>query len=70
MDEEFDISNTVLIDGKAVKPGVYTCVWAGNQEWRVIITESDDIPDENAPAMESFLRELAVAVESVLGRAQ
>ena len=61
-----NISNTVLIDGKAVQPGIYTCVWAGNVGWRVIITESDIIPDEDSDDMVAFLEVLALAVEGAL----
>ena len=61
-----NISNTVLIDGKAVEPGIYTCVWAGNVGWRVIITESDIIPDEDSDDMVAFLEVLALAIEGVL----
>ena len=60
------LSNTVLIDGKAVEPGIYTCIWAGNREWRVIITESDIIPDEDSDDMVALLEVLAFAVEGVL----
>jgi len=61
-----NISNTVLIDGKAVQPGIYTCIWAGNQEWRVIITESDIIPDENTSDMSAFMEIISLAIEGVL----
>ena len=61
-----DISNTVIIDGKAVEPGIYTCIWAGNQEWRVIQTESDIIPDENTCDMSALMEVLSLAIEGVL----
>ena len=61
-----NISNTVLIDGKAVPPGIYTCVWAGNKEWRVIGTPSDIIPDENSSDMVAFMEALTLAIEGVL----
>ena len=61
-----EMSNTVLIDGKAVPPGIYTCVLAGNVGWRVIITESDIIPDEDSDDMVAFIEALTLAVEGVL----
>ena len=61
-----ELSNTVLIDGKAVEPGIYTCIWAGNQEWRVIQTKSDIIPDEDSDDMLAFMEVLALAIEGVL----
>ena len=61
-----ELSNTVLMDGKAVDPGIYTCIWAGNQEWIVIQTKSDIIPDEKSSDMVAFMEVLALAIEGVL----
>jgi len=61
-----ELSNTVVIGGKGVDPGIFTCIWAGNQEWRVIQTKSDIIPDENTSDMSAFMEVLALAIEGVL----
>ena len=51
-----NISNTVLIDEIHIQ----------NVGWRVIITESDIIPDEDSDDMVAFLEVLAFAVEGAL----
>ena len=61
-----DMVYTVLIEGGAVNPGVYTCIWNGDLNgdgWEVIITECD-IPDDTL----DLIRELAIAIEGVVDK--
>jgi len=63
--EPSKMTNVLLIDGKILNTGVYTCIWNG-ELWKVIITEHE-MPENDSVEELDLVNALALAVEGALG---